>query len=260
MILLRAFATALLVSTVTAGSGRAQTDFYNLDKNRPLRVEDAHATKRWAFELQAAPLALSWDRDGGVRYRPAMELKHGVLPGVELSAGWTPEIRRSGAITRTAAGELEASALANLWVEGSVLPAAALRVTLHTPLEGEHPSSVEVKGIVTRTVAGPVRAHLNGAVVLGEDRSERGWGGLALDWVLPFQHLLLMAEGWVADLSEAGRAVHSTVGLRFQVGPTLVLDAGAGRSWRGEASGDWELVLGLTREFGVRSLMPGGVR
>jgi hypothetical protein len=49
-------ALAALVAVALAGPAAAQTDFYNLDKDRPLRVEDAYATKRYAFELQVAPL------------------------------------------------------------------------------------------------------------------------------------------------------------------------------------------------------------
>jgi hypothetical protein len=236
----------------------AQTDFYNLDKERPLRVEDAFATKRWAFEVQASPFTLSQDRDGVLRYQPAVELKHGILPGVETSVGVHLDRTRDGTETRTRLGEVELSALANLWVEGAALPALGVRVTGHLPTESDHDASVEVKGILTRTLTGPVRAHLNGAVVLGDDASEDWWTGAALDWVLPFHHTLLLVEGWVSEPAGGGdRTVHSTAGVRYQLSPTFVLDAGVGRGWSGDLRQDWTLTLGVTHEFGVRSLIPG---
>jgi hypothetical protein len=35
----------------------AQTDYYNTDAGRPITVEDAYATERYAFELQLAPVS-----------------------------------------------------------------------------------------------------------------------------------------------------------------------------------------------------------
>lgn len=40
------------------GSSRlaAQTDYYNTDAGRPVQVEDAYATERYAFEMKLAPV------------------------------------------------------------------------------------------------------------------------------------------------------------------------------------------------------------
>jgi hypothetical protein len=269
----RSEALAILVAglvTLTAPPAlRAQTDFYHLDKDRPLRVEDAYAAKRHAFELKLSPLTLSQDRDGTVQYRPSVELKHGVLPGVDLSAGLKLGVDRPhpGGPMRSDT-ELELSSLLNLTTETRWLPALGLRVTGHIPLEGEHGSSVELRGLATRSLGGPVRAHVNGGWSLGADPAERWWAGVALDYVLPFRHTLLLAETYVAEGPGAlpgdpegadGRThrLHSTAGFRYQVAPALALDAGAGRSWTGSQGQDWLLTLGLTWEFGVRALMPG---
>jgi hypothetical protein len=107
-----------------------QTDFYNLDKDRPLRVEDAYAAKRHAFEFQASPFTLSQDRAGVLRYQPSMELKHGLLPGLEASVGLALDRVRDGSDTSTSLGEVDLSALLNLWVEGAgPFPPPAIRVT-----------------------------------------------------------------------------------------------------------------------------------
>jgi hypothetical protein len=262
-----AILAAGLTTMMAPAAARAQTDFYNLDKDRPLRVEDAYATKRHAFELKMSPLTLTQARDRTLQYRPSVELKHGLLPGMDVSAGLKLGVDRPqlGGTARSDT-ELELSSLLNLTTETRFLPALGLRLTGHIPLEGDHGSSLEVRGLATRSLGGPIRAHVNGGWSLGDEPAERWWAGLALDYVLPFRHTLLLAETYVAERSsiettEAGvegrsHRVHSTAGFRYQVSPTLALDAGAGRSWTGDAGQDWLLTLGLTYEFGVRALMP----
>jgi hypothetical protein len=240
----------------------AQTDFYNLDKNRPLRVEDAYATKRWAFELQASPLTLSQNRGSDLlRFAPSLELKHGLLPGVDVSVGTHLEVDRLDGATSTGLGSLELSSRANLWVESERLPAVGTRVTGHVPTGSDESGWMEVRVMATRGLVGPVRAHVNGAWLGGDGRGEDWWAGAALDYVLPFHHTLLLAETWVSEPrgvedEERGRAVHTNVGFRFQLSPTLAMDAGVGRGWAGPARQDWHLTLGITHEFAVRALMP----
>jgi len=258
----RGVVTALFaVLWMSAPPLAAQTDFHNLDKDRPLRVEDAYATKRWAFELKASPLTLSQDEDGVLRYAPSLELKHGLLPGVEVSVGQHLDVSRVDSETSTGLGSVELSALANLWVESRTLPAAGVRVTGHVATESEADSWVEIRGLATRSLVGPVRAHLAGGWMRGDGRAEDWWAGLALDYVLPFHHTLLLAETWIAEPRSASedeldRTVHSTLGARYQLSPTLAMDAGVGRSWAGQIRQDWFLTLGVTHEFAVRSLMP----
>ena len=253
--------TVLLGGTaVPATSVAAQTDFYNLDKDRPLRVEDAYATKRWAFELQGSPLTLNQTREGELHYAPSLELKHGLLPGFEISVGSHLDVSRSGTETSTTLGRVEVSGLANLWVETQRLPAVGIRVTGHVPTRSDAEADLEVRALVTRGVAGPVRAHINGAWLTGDGAREEWWAGLALDWTLPFHHTLLLAEGWVADGGEGDATFHTGTGGRIQLSPTLTLDAGVGRDWRGETGRDWSLTLGLTHEFAVRGLIPGPSR
>ena len=254
----RALFPAVVLATLSLPLG-AQTDFHNLDKHRPLRVEDAYATKQRAFELQASPLALHRETTGPLRYTPAFELKYGFLPGMEGSIGIGLDVARDEGETRTELGEVDVSGLVNLWVEGSSLPAAAVRVTGHLATASGESSTLEARAILTRSLVGAVRAHLTAAAIVGHARAEEGWVGLAIDRTLPFQHALLLAETWISFPTAGTRVVHSSAGVRYQLSPSIVLDAGAGRGWTGDARQSWSLTFGVTHEFGIRSLIPGGI-
>jgi hypothetical protein len=248
---------SLLGILLFAAPASGQTDFYNLDHGRPLRVEDAYTTKQGAFEFQISPISLSQDRGGALRFSPTLELKHGLFPGVELSLGTGIESVREGSETDRSLGDVEISSLVNLWVEGAALPAAAVRITGRLPMESERSSGAEVRGILTRGLTGPLRAHLNGGTAWGSDREEDWWGGAAVDYVLPFRHTLLVTEVWISGAKDRKDSVHSAIGARTQVTPTLVLDAGVGRDLSGDSRRAWTMTLGVAYEFGVRALTRG---
>jgi hypothetical protein len=247
-----------LSALATPGAAQGQTDFYNLDKDRPFRVEDALPGKLRALEFKFSPI--DYARLGGGQWSmtPQLELKAGILPGVDVSAGYHPTFRRleSEGGTQSEGGSLELSALASLWIEGPRLPAAALRVTSHIPTAGsadrDHAAYTEVRGILTRSLGGPIRAHLNAGATFG-DAKEEGWFGGALDWVLPFHHTLLMAEAWRNRVTEGEATTHAGLGARLQLSPTIVLDAGAGRNLAGADEGEWRFRLGFAYEFGLSS-------
>lgn len=86
-------ATSLLVGVATIALLvpswlHAQTDYFNTDGGRPLRIQDANAVEWRAIELQFAPLLL--ERSGGGRWRPEIEpeLAFGLLPRTVLSFGF----------------------------------------------------------------------------------------------------------------------------------------------------------------------------
>src|SRR5688500_4458202 len=75
--------TLLLVVVAAIGASRpasAQTDYYNTDAGRPIRIEDAYATERYAFELQLAPLRLERSRGGVYNWGVEPEIAYGILP------------------------------------------------------------------------------------------------------------------------------------------------------------------------------------
>ncbi len=244
-----------VVAVVTPPGLLAQTDFYNLDRDHPLRVEDAFPTKRWAFEAKLTPFDLARSRAGELRYAPSLELTHGVLPGVTLSGGVHLEHIRGDTH-----GSLELSVLANLWVEGLRRPAVAVRVGSHLPVDGDGASHLEATGILTRTLGGPVRAHANGGLLAGHGRPEDWWLGAALDYSLPFQHTLFLVDTWTARGAEGRSEVRSGAGVRYQVSPAVGLDAGLSRSWTADRGDEWQVTAGISREFGIRAVIPRGGR
>lgn len=241
---------------IGAGPAKSQTDYYNLDKHRPLRVEDAYATERFAFELQVSPLTLAGG-SGVLHYAPSVELKHGLWPGMELSAGLDADIRRRDGRTRGSFGSLELSTLYNLNTETLGMPALGLRLTGHVPLAADEGASLEIKGMVTRVLGGSWRGHVNGGALLGDGAAERWWGGLALDYVLPFRSLLVLGESYYARprLEDADGRVHTSVGFRYQLTPWTGMDVGVGRDWTGGGAMDWRATFGVTTAMAFRSLM-----
>lgn len=59
---------------LAAPAARAQTDYYNLERGRPLRVEDALVIERHSLEWQLAPLTVSGARHAGSRIALEPEL------------------------------------------------------------------------------------------------------------------------------------------------------------------------------------------
>src|SRR5919109_166308 len=66
----------------------AQTDYYNTDAGRPIRIEDAYPVERRAFEIQAAPLRLERARGGLYHWGIEPELAFGILPRTQIEVGF----------------------------------------------------------------------------------------------------------------------------------------------------------------------------
>jgi hypothetical protein len=257
-----AFLCAVLV-TLLAAPSLAQTDYYHLDKNRPTRIEDPFAAKQYSWELKVSPLTLTGLPDGTTAYTPQVELKYGLLPGFDIEAGVSLPLAPLGAGFATGNVELDVSALLNLTVETRFLPALGVRASMHAVPAADDPLSFELKGMATRTLLTYVRLPLNGAAWLGEGRHEDWWAGAALDYVLPFDALLFVVSGYVAQMNRDhfGEPAddlrwHTDFGLRYQMTPRMALDAGIGRSWTGPGGDEWRLTLGFAHEFAVRALIP----
>lgn len=258
-----------LLTVVAAGSpavGRAQTDYYNTDRGRPVTIEDAYATERYAFEVQLAPVRLERSRGGNYRWGFEPELAYGLLPRTQLEIG-LPVLYADGGSSMRRAGVagIDISLLHNLNVETSSLPAFGFVADVLLPAGSlgpvrAHPS---FKGIATRTI-GRQRVHLNGEYTLGKADGETGatelsrWlAGLAIDRTFPLQALLLTGELFARQPIHADDAVQWNAGggVRYQLDPLLALDGGVGKRLTGDDR-SWFVTFGLARAFAIRALMP----
>ena len=250
---------------------RAQTDYYNTDAGRPLTIEDASATERYAFELQLAPLRLERTRGGVYQWEVEPELAYGILPRTHLEIGAPLSYRDVGRGSREAGlGGVSISVLHNFNIETSI-PALALSGDVLIPVGGLAPDEAvfSAKAIATRTLAW-ARFHVNSEYTFGPNGSEssstesaraessRWLAGVAIDRTFPFRSTLVGAEVFARQdrVIDAETEWNAALGIRRQLSPTFNVDAGIGKQLNG-ADRSWFATFGLARAFAIRSLLPG---
>lgn len=79
---------ALLAMIAAPRTAHAQTDFFNTDGGRPLRVQDAISVEWRAIELQFAPVKFERHRANRWQVEVEPELAFGILPRTHLSIGF----------------------------------------------------------------------------------------------------------------------------------------------------------------------------
>ena len=253
-------AAAVLGAVFVAPAANAQTDYYNTDAGRPLTIEDASATERYAFELQLAPLTLERTRGGVYRWEVEPEIAYGVLPRTQLEVGFPLSyLDRSGS-RRLGLNGIDLGVLHNLNVETSI-PALAIAADVLLPVGGFAPDEAvfTAKGIATRTLHF-VRVHLNAQYSWGVgDTSElsRWLSGISVDRAFPLRSMLVGAEVFAQKSMDGGEDVqwNTAVGIRRQLSPTFNVDAGVGKQINGN-NRSWFATFGLAHAFAVRSLLP----
>lgn len=249
----RLLAAACTTAAIAAAGAPAwaQTDYYNLDRGRPLRVEDALAIERHAIEWQLAPVRLSGARGAGSTLELEPELAWGVLPRTQVELGLPmARFRRSSREVIGGAG-LDLAVLHALNTESTTLPALAIAAHALLPVGPLGPSRTVTSftAIATRTMSAG-RLHLNASVTPGQfstdDRVGEGsrWEvGVAADRAFVFRSTLVGVE-LVArrPLAHDDVAWSAATGVRYQVGPRLALDAGVGRDL--SRDGEWSVTFG----------------
>lgn len=276
----RRLATVVAVTAaglVTAARGaEAQTDYYNTDAGRPIQIEDAYPTERYAFELQLAPVRLERGRGGVYNWGVEPEIAYGILPRTHIELGFPlafvdlgPGRRRSGL------RGLDVSLLHNLNTETRTLPAFGVAAEVLAPVGGLAPDRTygSLKGIATRTYRW-ARFHVNGQYTFGDgmepssspdvDASPetaeiaRWLAGLAIDRALPLRSMLVTGEVYARQpiLEDEDVVWNVGAGVRYQLDPHFALDAGVGKRLTGEDQA-WFVTFGLARAFAIRALMPG---
>lgn len=260
----------------------AQTGYYNTDRGRPVQIEDAYVTERYALELKLAPVRI--ERAAGGRYNFGLEpeIAFGILPRTQIEIGLPFAFAESGAQRRSGLAGLDLSAMHNFNVETEGLPAFGLRGDVLAPVGNIAPDRVysSVTAMATRTYRW-ARFHVNGQYTFGATPGtslpaggagvtippplsgpgaldlSRWLAGAAIDKTFPLSSTLITAEFYGRKPIVEGEAVEYTVGTgtRFQLSPTLALDGGFGRRLNGESKG-WYVTFGSAYTFGLRSLFP----
>lgn len=250
------------VAAVTAARpAAAQTDYYNTDVGRPIRVEDAYPVERRAFELQLAPLRLERAR-GSYTWGVEPEVAFGILPRTHVELGFPLALIDAPAFrTNVGLAGLELSALHNLNVETSI-PALAVVADVLLPAGGLGPKDAypSAKGIATKTFSW-MRFHANGRYTFGNAPNtatsgavhlSRWMAGIAADKTFPLRSLLLTGEVVAEQPLEGNEDVEwsAATGMRYQWSPRWAVDAGVGLRLSNEAR-PWFITVGSAYAFGL---------
>jgi hypothetical protein len=264
---LASITTAVLALTLAPVPLAAQTDYYNTDAGRPVRIEDAYPVERYAFEAQVAPLRLERSDAGTYHWEIEPELAYGIFPHTQVEVGLPLLFRDAGGTGEEfGLAGIDVSVLHNLTVETRTLPAFAVAASVALPVGNFAPDRVypSVKAIATRTFSF-ARIHANGEYSFGSapdddvevGEASRWMAGVAVDKTFPLRSALLIADVFAEQPLHDGEDLEWTAeaGMRYQLNPFFALDAGIGRRLTGEERG-WFLTLGAARAFAVRSLIP----
>ena len=264
-------AGSLLLGVAIATRASAQTDYYNTDRGRPVQIEDAYVTERYALELKLAPVRLERERSGVYRAGLDPEIAFGILPRTQIEVGLPLAYTEAGGSSRSGIAGLDLSVMHNLNVETEGWPALGIRADLLASVgslaaKRAYPS---ITGIATRTYR-RARVHVNATYTagasldpvtasreLGAAEVSRWLIGGAIDKTFPLRSTLVTGEFYGRKPLIDGEAVEYTtgVGTRHQVSPTLALDAGVGRRLNGEAPG-WYVTFGSAYAFSLPALFP----
>jgi hypothetical protein len=258
-------AIVLALAAFLPQDAAAQTDYYNIDAGRPVRVEDAYPVEFRGIELQVAPLRIERASGGSYHWEIEPELALGILPRTQVEIGFPLTYRDEHGRGRGGLAGIELSALHNLNVE-TAIPALGVAGSVLLPAGGFGPDRAyaSLKGIVTRTFTW-ARFHVNGEYTFGArpdsaaiagspavGELSRWWAGLAVDRTFPLRSFLLIAEVVAEEpLVPAEDLRWSTAaGIRYQLDPRWALDAGIGRRLTGDHRA-WHLTFGSAYAFGL---------
>ena len=263
--------TAACLLAANASRLVAQTDFYNTDRGRPVQIEDAYVTERYAFELKLAPVRIERAARGAYNWGLDPEIAYGFLPRTQLELSLPLAYREAGSQHTSGVRGLGLSLMHNLNAETETWPALGIRADLLMPVGGLAPDKAfpSITGMATRTFR-VARFHLNAQYTAGDSPAtsttnasaselSRWLIGGAIDKTFPLRSSLISAEFFGRKPIDASESVEYTtgVGVRHQMSPTLALDAGFGRRLNGSAPG-WYVTFGSAYDFSLAGLFPAG--
>ena len=258
---------ALVASVAAAMPIAAQTDYRNLDDERPLFTEDAYPIERHAFEF-LFPYRFEHEADGERVHATVLELGYGVFNNAQLGVHFPFAARTRDGSTEAGLAGAQPFLLYNFNTESRMLPAFAIRADISLPVGplGGGGTRTTLRAIATRSW-GLTRLHANALRSFGREgglsvaEPARRWAySAALDRTVLRRSLLFGAEV-VASRAVAGAPVEVNVGIgaRWQHTPTIVFDIGLSRRLRATGP-DIGITFGMTHAFALRGLMPRGTR
>ena len=250
---------------VVAGQGpaQAQIDYRNLDDHRPVRTEDAYPVERYAFDLL---LSYEYQNSAGDRAAHVFspELGYGVLANTQIGVRLPLAVLDTGEGSDWGFAGPRLFGLYNFNTESPGLPALSIRADLSLPVGHLSGSATQLtlKGIATRGW-GLARLHVNGTVRLGRTAGVSSVGGeprwslsVAGDRTFIRQSLLVIGELGVLDPSGEPGSVLVSLGLRYQLTPSLVLDGGLSRQIASDTGPNTGLTVGLSHVFAIAAPLP----
>jgi len=235
---------SLLMSVlVVAMTGEVYAiDHTNLDEGRPLRLEDAYALAEGEIALEAGG-GFTLQRRGSNRGVLAAEVLYGAYPNLQVGVGTSLATDPRDIDDRPKSGDLQVSALYNFNQETISLPALALKVGVDTPTGvGARGYGIELKGIITKSIE-RLSLHLNAGYEFltstardeREGRYKLAWGASYPIGAPQFTRATLVGDVFAEQSTRRGEStvVGVEVGVRYQLTPRMVWDAGIGTEFAG---------------------------
>lgn len=226
-------------------------DHDNLDRNRPLQIEDAYPIAKGEIGIESGGLYRDLKR-GASQWEPHTQILYGAFYNtqIEIGGSFVKELPPIGQTKRF--WNLSLGGLYNFNTETMTLPAMAVKLELEFPT-GDDLGRMDatMAGLLTRTW-GRWRTHLNleytliGSAQTGERNGVyRVIGGLNY----PLGYPMRFRETFIVDVfthqSEESGEDNITgieMGLRHQFSQRLVLDGGIGTEFAGPS--DRSRILG----------------
>lgn len=263
------FLLAAFLVTVARDAGAQTWTYSNTDAGRPVRVEDASALPRYVLDAYLAPALLVNGDAGNTQWSLRPGLTYGLVPRtqIELSVPLGSGMRDDG----IGVAGVQLAAQYGLNIETRTLPAVAFEAGMLAPIgaagvANAHPS---LKALVTRTHDWG-RIHFNAETMFGDEPIDSVRSGANV------ASLSRWTTGAAVDRSFARKAILATVeivarqpldsaqtvewqlgaGLRYQLTPTILLEAGASGAVSGAAR-PLLVSAGLSRTMAINALLPG---